>query len=103
MFLTIFGLILILFFIYAVVVSFKFFRSDLGKSEEGGDIILAKSSQNALPIFPVGWIAIDLYHRFIANIPYETYRDGMLALMLLLFVVEGFSIRYYKKKQAVDS
>ncbi len=96
MLIMIVGIVLIPFFIYASITSFKFSKSE-GFKNESGKMILAKSSQNALYIFPIGLIVMEIFHRFIVNIPYETYRDSMIVLMLLLVTVQGFSIRYYRK------
>ncbi|HLR43407.1 MAG TPA: hypothetical protein VK067_09235 [Pseudogracilibacillus sp.] len=96
------GALLIPFFIYALVTHIKFSRSKNSKNEKG-KMILAKSSKYALPIFPIGWFALELYHRIIANIPYDTYRDAMWILVLLLFTVYGFSIRHYTRGQVFEN
>ncbi|MBR7554088.1 hypothetical protein ACFFJI_04910 [Allobacillus sp. GCM10007491] len=65
--------------------------------------ILAISAKYALPVFPVGWLALELYHRIITNIPYETYRNAIWVLVLLLFTIYGFSIRHYTRRQVFEN
>lgn len=96
------GALIIPFFIYALVIHIKFSRSENSKNEKG-KIILAKSAKYALPVIPVGWLALELYHRIIANIPYQTYRDAMWVLVLLLFTIYGFSIRRYTRRQVFEN
>lgn len=90
------GLLLLPFFVYALVTYFKFSRSDDPKDKK--EQILAFSSKHALGVFPIGWLILHLYHSFIANIPYDTYKDAMWVLVLLLIIVQGFAINYYKKR-----
>nr|WP_289037740.1 hypothetical protein [uncultured Allobacillus sp.] len=96
------GALIIPFFIYALIIHIKFSRSENSKNEKG-KIILAKSAKYALPVFPVGWLALELYHRIIANIPYETYRDAIWVLVLLLFTIYGFSIHHYTRRQVFEN
>lgn len=56
------------------------------------------SSKYELGVFPIGWLILELYHRFIANISYDTYRNAMWVLVLLLFTVQGFAINDYKRR-----
>ncbi|WP_163970500.1 hypothetical protein [Oceanobacillus halotolerans] len=90
------GLLVLPFFIYALVTYFKFSRSDESKDKK--EQILAYSTKYALGVFPIGWLILHLYHNFIASIPYDTYRDTMWVLVLLLFTVQGFALNYYKKR-----
>ncbi|WOV82984.1 hypothetical protein PGH26_08505 [Sporosarcina jeotgali] len=96
------GVLLVPFFIFTLGSNVKFLMSTYSKSEEG-QWVLGKASKYVLPIFPLGWLIIELYHRFISNISYETYRDGMMVLILLLFTVQGFIIRHHKKITEVES
>ncbi|HLR52737.1 MAG TPA: hypothetical protein VK072_07680 [Candidatus Avamphibacillus sp.] len=91
------GALLLPFFIYALVTNLKFSRNEKTKNKK--EKIIANSSKYALGVFPIGWLILELYHRFIANIPYDTYRDAMWVLVLLLFTVQGFAINYCKKTQ----
>ncbi|WP_100012038.1 hypothetical protein [Lentibacillus sediminis] len=90
------GALILPFFIYALVTEFKLLRSDESKDKK--EQILAYSSKYALGVFPIGWVILHLYHNFIASIPYETYRDAMWVLLLLLVTVHGFAINFYKKR-----
>ncbi|MGN7410911.1 hypothetical protein [Sporosarcina sp. SAFN-010] len=96
------GVLLVPFFIFTLSTNIKFFKSEGSKSDLAQNIV-AKSSKIALPIFPVGWLILEIYHRIIANISYESYRDSMVVLVLLLFTVYGFSIQFYKKKDEFES
>src|SRR5699024_1903978 len=94
------GALLLPFFIYALVTNLKFSRNEKSKNKK--EKIIASSSKYALGVFPIGWLILELYHRFIANIPYDTYRDAMWVLVLLLFTVQGLAINYYKKYSKVS-
>lgn len=96
------GVLLVPFFIFTLITNFKFLK-DKGSKSDLAQNIVAKSSKIAIPIFPVGWVILELYHRIIANISYESYRDSMVVIMLLLFTVYGFAIRFYKKKYEFES
>lgn len=91
------GVLLYPLFIYALVTHFKFTKNE--KSKEKRDRVLASSSKYALGVFPIGWLILELYHRFIGSISYDTYRDAMWVFVLLLFTVHGFAINYYKTRQ----
>jgi len=90
------GILLVPFFIYAIITNFIFSRSDVPKDKK--DQIVAHSSKYALGIFPIGWLILHLYHNFIASVSYDTYKGAMWVLVLLLFTVQGFAVNYYKKK-----
>lgn len=90
------GALILPFFIYALVADFKFSRSD--ESKDNKELILAYSSKYAIGVFPIGWLILHLYHNFISSIPYETYRDAIWVLVLLLVTVHGFAINYHKKR-----
>ncbi|SFE03619.1 hypothetical protein SAMN05216238_107148 [Lentibacillus persicus] len=90
------GVLVLPFFVYALVMAFKFSRSNLSKDKK--EQILAYSSKYALGVFPLGWLILQLYHDFIASIPYDIYMDAMWILVLLLFTIQGFAINYYKKQ-----
>lgn len=92
------GALIIPFFIYALIIHIKFSRSrEFQKRKRENNITIP--AKYALPVFPVGWLVLELYHRIIANIPYETYRDAIWVLVLLLFTIYGFSIRHYTRRQ----
>src|SRR5690625_8039812 len=82
--------LLLPFFIYALVTNLKFSRNE--KSENKKEQIIANSSKYALGVFTIGWLILELYHRFIANVQYDTYRDAMWALVLMLFTVQGLAV-----------
>jgi len=90
------GALLVPFFIYTLITSLNFSRSDIPKDKK--DQIVAYASKHAIAIFPIGWLILHLYHSFIASVPYDTYRDAMWVLVLLLFTVHGFAINHYKKR-----
>ncbi|ARF14692.1 hypothetical protein SporoS204_11375 [Sporosarcina ureae] len=96
------GVLLLPFFVYALIVQFKYSRSENSKNEKG-KMVLAKSAKHALPVFPYGWLALEIYHRMIANVPYDTYRDTIWVLILLVFTIYGFSIRHYTREQAYQN
>ncbi|MEC2072711.1 hypothetical protein [Alkalihalophilus marmarensis] len=91
------GVLLLPFFFYALYVFFTYIRSSEGKSERGQNI-LNHSYKAALPIMPIGWLLVEVTHSFI-NYSFETYRDLMWILILITFIVQGFTVHTYKNKQ----
>ncbi|WP_280771687.1 hypothetical protein [Salipaludibacillus daqingensis] len=90
------GALLLPFFIYLLITTIKFSKSEESKGERGQKILL-NSYKNAFGVFPIVWFIIEIIHRLIVDIPYGTYRDTMWILVLIVFIVYGFSINYYKK------
>ena len=91
------SLILSLLFVIALYIFLKFTWGTESKDERGKEI-LTKSYQNAIPIFPIGWLMIEIYDRFIHTLSLEIYKDYISMLILLTFIVLGFSIAVFKKR-----
>ncbi|MCM3490133.1 hypothetical protein M3689_12505 [Alkalihalophilus marmarensis] len=91
------GILLLPLFFYALYVFFTFIKSSEGKSERG-QRILNQSYKAALPIMPIGWLLIEVSQSFV-NYSFETYRDLMWILILITFIVQGFTVHTYKNKQ----
>lgn len=83
-------------FLVFFFMTLKFLYSKEGKTESGKKIIL-KSYKYAIMIFPVGWLLAEFSYRFIGNVSYQTYREYMMILILLLFIVQGISLTIAKK------
>ncbi|SER88600.1 hypothetical protein [Salisediminibacterium halotolerans] len=90
-------LILSPFFIIALYIFLKFMWRPEAKDEKGKQI-LTKAYRNALPIFPIGWLIIEGYDRFIQPLSLEIYRDVITMFMWLTFIVLGFSIAVLNKE-----
>ncbi|MBD8070169.1 hypothetical protein [Bacillus sp. PS06] len=92
----IFVIIIALLFLIAFYGMIKFKLSPESKSDHGKQVTL-KSAKNSIAVFPIGLLFIELFHRFIQEISFTTYRDFMIALMLITFTIYGFSIMKLKK------
>ncbi len=77
----------------------KFSWSKEAKEEHGKEV-LKKASLYSLPLFPVGWLGLDMFHRYIQAVTLETYRDFMLLLLLIMMTVYGASITVFKNRTA---
>ncbi|CDQ40884.1 hypothetical protein [Virgibacillus salexigens] len=85
-------------FLVAIYVFFKFSWSKESKDESGKQIVM-KAAENAIPIFPTGWLLMEYYHRYIQEISLQLYRDYMGILFCITFIVIGFSIVVLKQKR----
>lgn len=79
-------------FIIALIISLKFQFSAQGNDERGKKIINT-AYMLAFPIFPIGWLLITLYHDYENAIGYDFYRWLIWILVLLGFIIHGFSIK----------
>ncbi|MBU8906182.1 hypothetical protein KH400_06210 [Desertibacillus haloalkaliphilus] len=91
------GALLTPLFLYFLIANIKYSRSEEAKSERG-QIILLKSYKHAIGIMPVGWFCLEMFHRYIHTITFDTYRDSIWVLVLLTYIVHGFSL-YINRNQ----
>ncbi|AVR00048.1 hypothetical protein OBCHQ24_13850 [Oceanobacillus iheyensis] len=89
--------ILIPLFLIALYITLKFTWGKEGKSKQGEEI-LKKSSHAIVPIFPIGWLLLEIAHS-IFDISYTLYRDSLGLLVGIYFIVQGIMIYYYKNKK----
>ncbi|MGP4060249.1 hypothetical protein [Halobacillus sp. H74] len=92
------GIVLIPFFLFAVFIFFQFSFGKAGKTKEGKKILNA-SYGKAAPIYPIGWLLVEMYHRFIDPLSFSVYRDAMWVLILVTFIIIGFSL--FRSRKAV--
>ncbi|WLR46534.1 hypothetical protein LC065_13250 [Halobacillus litoralis] len=90
------GLFLTPIFLVTLVYLLRFTWGRKGKTEEGKAVLNA-SYAKAAPIFPIGWLALELYHDWIQSLSYSTYRDAMWILVLITFIFIGARLFRYRK------
>ncbi|MYL48237.1 hypothetical protein GLV98_02020 [Halobacillus litoralis] len=90
------GIILTPIFLAALVYLLRFSWGQKGKTEEGKAVLNA-SYAKAAPIFPIGWLTIELYHEWIQSLSFSAYRDAMWILVLITFIFIGASLFRYRK------
>ncbi|MDV2581697.1 hypothetical protein [Alkalibacillus haloalkaliphilus] len=90
-------LILVPFFLVALYIQLKFHFGSESKNDRNNKILL-KSYRYAAPIFPIGWLLIELYDRFVHSLSFDFYKDYLWVLLLLIFIVQGFFIVILKKR-----
>ncbi|WP_404456544.1 hypothetical protein [Oceanobacillus kapialis] len=84
-----------LIFTYVIL---KFSWSKEAKGKQGKEIV-KKAFLYSAPIFPVGWLCLDMFHRYIQELSLEIYRDFMLLLLLVMMTVYGAGIHLFKNNQ----
>ncbi|GKV57319.1 hypothetical protein NCCP2222_32660 [Sporosarcina sp. NCCP-2222] len=98
--LSIFGMCIIPFFLFFTYTTMKFTLGNESKSERGKRILHA-SYKYSIPVFPIGWLLIEGYHRVIQAVAFDMYREYMVILILLLFIAQGLSIIILKRTTEV--
>ncbi len=76
----------------------KFTKSEESKDERGQKILL-QSHKHSFAVFAYGWGSLEVIHRFIQPISFDTYRDVLWLIVLSAFIVYGFSIQRNRMKQ----
>ncbi|WP_411954860.1 hypothetical protein ACKXGF_03350 [Alkalibacillus sp. S2W] len=89
--------IIVPFFIIALYVHQKFEWGSESKDDRGKKI-RSEAANKAIPIFPIGWLLIELYNDYIEVVSFELYRDYIAILALLTLTVVGLSIWFLKQK-----
>lgn len=82
------------------IITLKFGMTQKSKDAREKKILL-KSYQYASIVFPIGWLLIEIYYRFIDKISMDIYRDYMVLLIFIMFITQGMSILILKKKQTI--
>lgn len=90
-------IILVPTFIIFLYISLKFIWGKESKDERGEHIINMSYTVSS-PIFPIGWLLIELYHDHLYELTFNTYRDCISLLVLLTFIVQGIVITRLKRK-----
>lgn len=84
-------------FIIAFLISMKFIFSEEGKDERGREITNA-SYMHASPVFPIGWLLIEMYHKYIEPLSIDMYRDMIAFIIFATVIVQGLTIFTLKRK-----
>ncbi len=87
----------VLVFFIAVFISLKFEWSSEGKDERGRTIA-NKSYGVVFPLLPLGWLLIELYHDYVAEISYSTYKLLIWFLLTGLLIIHAINITVLKRK-----
>ncbi|WP_406944228.1 hypothetical protein ACJA3J_12735 [Halobacillus sp. SY10] len=90
------GIILTPVFLVALVYLLRFSWGKKGKTEVGKAVLNA-SYAKAAPIFPIGWLVLELYHDWIQPLSYSAYRDAIWILVLITFIFISASLFRYRK------
>ncbi|API92419.1 hypothetical protein J32TS6_41780 [Virgibacillus pantothenticus] len=99
--LTPIGLILVPLFLVYVYAYIKFSRSGESKTEHG-EKIMQQAYKYSIPVFPIGWLLIEAYHRLISNVSLDIYRDCIAILVLLFFSIQGLTIIFLKNNSSLQ-
>ncbi|MDV2686468.1 hypothetical protein RYX56_19035 [Alkalihalophilus lindianensis] len=91
------GAVLVPIFLYYLYTHIKFSKSEEAKDERG-QLILLQSYKHSIAILPIGWLLLEVVHRFVTTVSYDTYRDSIWLLILITFIVQGFSVNRYRKQ-----
>ncbi|MFC0522890.1 hypothetical protein ACFFGV_04705 [Pontibacillus salicampi] len=94
---TILYILLVPLFIVYLIVSLKFQFGEEGKDERGMQI-LNRSYMYSSPIFPIGWLLVEVVHSYLHPLTIEEYRDVFFFIILLTFIIQGLVISIYKKR-----
>ncbi|MDX8361765.1 hypothetical protein [Cytobacillus sp. IB215316] len=91
------GFLLTPLFIIFLYISLKFIWGEEGKDERGIHISNI-SYKRSFPIFLIGWLIIELFHKYIQPLSLEIYRDSLWVVILVTCIIQGSVIVYYKRK-----
>ncbi|QKS69912.1 hypothetical protein FLK61_24330 [Paenalkalicoccus suaedae] len=83
------------------VLSFLVLSTKKSSDKKESEHALQSTYSFAIPILPIGWLCIELFHRFIQPVSLATYREFIWTLVMLTFIVVG--IGAYMKKRSVKS
>ncbi|WDH76207.1 hypothetical protein PTI97_01390 [Exiguobacterium marinum] len=84
-------------FLIMLIITLRFLFGKEGKDERGKEIATA-SYMVAAPIFPIGWLLIEWYHRWLHVLSFDVYRDVISLLIGLTFIVQGVTITVLKHR-----
>ncbi|UTR08205.1 hypothetical protein MM326_09375 [Alkalihalobacillus sp. LMS6] len=85
------GFIVLILFIYYSYKEYRFSKSEESKDERGKSIYIS-AAKHAFPLFPIGWLLVELTHQLF-TLTFDAYRDLMWVLILSAFIVFGASIQ----------
>ncbi|TCI51984.1 hypothetical protein EVJ20_13290 [Exiguobacterium sp. SH0S1] len=94
---TLILMILLPLFLIAFVISVKFIYSEEGKDERGREITNA-SYMHASPIFPIGWLLVEIYHKQFEPLSVDMYRDTIAIILFVTVIVQGITIFTLKRR-----
>ena len=91
------NVILIPIFLICLFVCLKFSFGKEGKDERG-QRITSTAYTYSFPLFPIGWLLIEIYHRHIIHLSFVDYRNFIGLLIPLIFIVQGLVIITLKRR-----
>ncbi|WP_214808599.1 MULTISPECIES: hypothetical protein [unclassified Exiguobacterium] len=94
---TLLNILIIPVFLICLYSSLKFIWGNEGKDERG-KTISTTSYLYSFPIFPIGWLLIEFYHKYINAFDFDLYRSLIGILIPLTFIVQGIIIATLKRK-----
>lgn len=94
---TLILMVLLPIFLIAFVISVKFIYSEEGKDERGREIT-NYSFMYASPIFPIGWLFVETYHKQFEPLSIDIYRDTIAIILFLTVIVQGMTIFILKQR-----
>ena len=84
-------------FLIMLLITLRFLFGNEGKDERGKEIATT-SYMMAAPIFPIGWLLIEWYHRWFQVLSFDLYRDVISLLIGVTFIVQGLTITVLKHR-----
>lgn len=94
---TVFAVVYVLIFFYAVFVYLKFEWGEEGQDERGRRIA-GLSYRIIFPLFPLGWLLLELYNDYVAKMTYDNYKLAIWFLLTGLMILHAISITILKRK-----
>jgi len=84
-------------FLLSLFVSLTFIFGEEGKDERGRRIV-SSAYTYTFPIFPIGWLLLETYHRSYAPLTFVDYRNTLGLLIPLTFIILGSVIFTLKRR-----
>ncbi len=84
-------------FLLSLFVSLPFIFGEEGKDERGRRIV-SSAYTYTFPIFPIGWLLLEIYYRNYADLTFVDYRNTLGLLIPLTFIVLGGVIFTLKRR-----
>ena len=94
---AVFAVVYVLIFFYAVFVYLKFEWGAEGQDERGGRIA-GMSYRIVFPLFPLGWLLLELYNDHVVKMTYEDYKLAIWFLLTGLMILHAIIITILKRK-----
>ncbi len=96
-FLVVFSVIYVIVFFASVFIVLKFEWSKEGNDERGKHI-LSSSYRLALPLLPIGWLALELIHDYVYAFSYEQYKWAIWFIVTAIYIILASSVTILKRR-----